>query len=272
MVEQCFQHHLALEAGQRGAKAEVDARGEREQRHLVASDIEAVGVVHHGWVAVCGSEQQQHSVALRYDVATALGVGADEAGVELHRRFEAQHLLHRRRHQGAVGPQPGELVGVAHQGQDDVADQNRGRLEARCVNEQDHEGHFLLAEPVAVVARHDQPRQQIVGWFGPPPVDQIVEVFDHFGLRRRGLHGFPRRGVRLKQSGHVGHQRPEPVPIGQRHPNEFADHVGGQQEGKLLDQLALARFGNGGEQLVGHGPDRRPQTLHPVGTERPADL
>src|SRR5262245_57708944 len=55
---------LALDAGELGAEAEMDAAAERQGADVGARDVEAVGVGIGGGIAVGGAEQAQHRLAL----------------------------------------------------------------------------------------------------------------------------------------------------------------------------------------------------------------
>ena len=73
-------------------------------------EVEDVGVVEHGRVAVRGAEQAEHGSAARDRDAVDLDVRARDSAGELDRAFEPEQLLDRLRPQLGVGGQPGSRL------------------------------------------------------------------------------------------------------------------------------------------------------------------
>src|SRR5262249_30934706 len=70
--ENLLERHPALQAGQRGAEAEVDAPAERQVLLDLAMDVEPVTVRVPTIVAARGSEQEEHGVALGHRLTVDL--------------------------------------------------------------------------------------------------------------------------------------------------------------------------------------------------------
>src|SRR5262245_3265138 len=81
-----------LEAGERGAEAEVHAAAEGEVLARVAAQVEAVGVREDALVAVRRADQQQHLVALPDLLAVEAGVARGRPRHELRRVVVPQRL------------------------------------------------------------------------------------------------------------------------------------------------------------------------------------
>ena len=64
-LEHLVERDAALEPGERGAEAEVDAVAEREVLADLAVDVEAVGVGVAALVTVGGADEEQHRAARR---------------------------------------------------------------------------------------------------------------------------------------------------------------------------------------------------------------
>ena len=138
-----------LGSGERRPDAEMDAGTERKMRTGWAHRVEAVRVGEARGVAVGGGEQAADGVAGAKSVAEYLDVGKREAGEEVERRVEAQHLLDGRRGRRRVGEEAGRVEPGAEDGGDAVADGVDRRLVA-CVQQKDAGGDQLIGVvPVA---------------------------------------------------------------------------------------------------------------------------
>ncbi len=154
---------------------------EQEVGAACAPDIETVGI------AVGGAEKYVDVIALfqRMPVDSAILDHAAEVG--LHRRIEAHQLLDRGGDEAGIVAQALELVGVAQEREDAVADQIDGGLVPGDEEQTEHVQHFTLGEALA----------RVLG------VDQALRMSSRGGarhsamiLRIRFLSRFPSRGQR----------------------------------------------------------------------------
>src|SRR5689334_17945403 len=85
--EHLVERDAALEAGQRGPQAEVDAEPEREVLRHGPVDVERVGIGVPALVAVRGRVEQQHHAPGGHGGAVVLGVAGDVAALDRRRRL-----------------------------------------------------------------------------------------------------------------------------------------------------------------------------------------
>jgi hypothetical protein len=83
-----------------------------------------------------------------------------------------QELLDRRPDQAGVRAQPRELLGVAEQGDDAVADQAGGRVMSGHDQLEDRREQLLGAEALPAVTRADQPAHQVIARGGLLRLDE----------------------------------------------------------------------------------------------------
>ena len=168
--------------------------------------------------------------------------------------------------------QPPQLVGKAQQGVDRVADEV-GRGLVAGVQQEDAVLHQLVvAQPLAVDLAVDQ-RAQHIAVVGRPLAalgDEAVEIGRELGdrgiARRLALgagDGFERAqdGERIAAEGRA---------LARRHAQHVADHLDGQAEGEVLDQVHAALVGMLGQQPVDHRLDARLQAASARGVKAAA--
>ena len=119
-----------LEPGQPGAEAEVRTVAECQVAVSGTADVEPVGVVEGGRIAVRRPEHDPHRLPGWQPHTVDLDLDRGDLHVPLERALELQDLLDGARDQPRIGRQPGELVGCPQQGVDPVRDEARGRLVA----------------------------------------------------------------------------------------------------------------------------------------------
>ena len=101
-LERLIDQNPQLEAGERGSEAEVAAACAERLVLGVACDVEAVGVLVAGLIAVGGRVPHHDLLALADRLPVQLGVAGGGAGEMGERREHAQRLLDDRRHERAV--------------------------------------------------------------------------------------------------------------------------------------------------------------------------
>lgn len=129
-MDQRADGHLRLELGQRAAEAEVRAVAEAEVPVARAGQVEPVGVLEALGVPVGRGEEQVGQLALAQRPPADRDVLGGDPDDRLGRRVVAGEFLDGRADQHRVLAQPGQLVGVAQQGEHAVADQVGGGLVA----------------------------------------------------------------------------------------------------------------------------------------------
>ena len=141
---------------------------EGQVRVGLAGDVQPVGLVEHGRVAVGRADGQRDEQAGRQRAVGQRDGRRAEAVVQLQRALEAQQFLHRAAQQFGLLLQALQLVGVAQQRVQAVADQVGGGLVAGVEQEDAVVQQLVLAELTLVVAAQ-QPGQHVgVGVAGPP--------------------------------------------------------------------------------------------------------
>jgi hypothetical protein len=212
-------------------------------------DVEPVRLGERLGVAVRrGQQSQDRRTRGRFEVADPQPAAHPPPG-HLYRRVVAQRLLDRTRGQPRVGAQRRELLGMAQQRQNPVADQvDRGLVAGD--QQQDAGGQqLLLGELVAVLLDADQMGQQVRTGRGAPPGDQLPEVRGELVARLGRILDRPaqqRRGVHPQ--GKPCRPALEPFPVGQRYAEQLADHAYRQRVGQAADHVE--RVPDAAEQLV----------------------
>ena len=155
---------FGLDPRQLGAEAEVDAAAKGQRLHIGPGDIQPLRVVGiDRRVVVGGAEQAQHALALR-DAFSAeiVDVFQRHPAGQLHREIVAQEFLDGVGGQLGPGLEQRELVGIAMQRQQAVADQVDRGFMARAEQQDDIGGQFLVGELAAVLLGLHQLRDQVV--------------------------------------------------------------------------------------------------------------
>ena len=176
-LQEHFQGDASFQAGQGCADAVVDAAAERDVAALGALDVEPLrdrrippgrGSPHRwrGW-------RRRRAAAWN---AVYLAVLQHGPNVELHRRVEAQQLLHRSRYPARVFPQKRELLRVPQQRQHAVADQVRGGLVAGNQQQAQHQEHLALGEGISLLFRLGEGADDVVPGVAAPGLNDGHEV------------------------------------------------------------------------------------------------
>src|SRR6516165_6594544 len=103
---------LALDTGELGPKAMMDAAAERERTSLPPRDIETVGIGKGLRIAIGGAKQANDRLALGEIHAADLDILERGACNDLDRRIIAQEFLDRAADQRGIFPQELQLVGM----------------------------------------------------------------------------------------------------------------------------------------------------------------
>ena len=169
---------LGLDPRQLGAEAEVDAAAKGQRPHIGPGDVEALRVIGIDRRVVIGRAQQaQHAFALRNSLAAeVVDVFQRHPAGQLHRGIVTQELLDGVGDEVGIGLEQRQLVGIAMQRQQAVADQIDRRLVAGAEQQDDVGGQFLVGELAAVFLGLHQLRGQIVAGILPPQLEQLLEI------------------------------------------------------------------------------------------------
>ena len=140
-----------------------------------------------------------------------------------------------------IGLEQRELVGIAVQRQQTVADQVDGGLVAGAEQQDDVGGQLLVGELAAVFLGLHQLRRQIVAGILPPQLEQLLEI--HLGHRVGGialLDLFRRQRHRIENAAAVARAGIEQLAMLLGNPEHVADDGDRQAEREILDQVHLA--------------------------------
>src|SRR5262245_4171767 len=113
--EECGDGQLRLEPRKRGAEAEVRATSKRLVAHVLARDVEAVGVRVAVGIAIGGSERDHHGFSATDRAAADLEAAHRNSPALHHRGLEAEDLLDGVRDPRGVVPELLELIRVTKQ-------------------------------------------------------------------------------------------------------------------------------------------------------------
>ena len=162
-LEHLFQDDPALEAGQRGAEAEVDPVPEARCWPIGPVDVEAVRVVEAAVVAVGGVVQEEHGAARGHGLAVQLDVPGDVAAGDRARRLEPQQLLDGVADERRVLGDLAALVGVVAEDLAGPADEPVRRLVAGAGDDVDVEQRLVAGERAGDAVLVLERRRQQVG-------------------------------------------------------------------------------------------------------------
>ena len=155
----------------------MNATPERLDAHVLAGDVEAVGVGEHRRVAVGRGDDTQHTLAALDVGAIHLRVFQRRTVSRLQGRFEPQDFFHHARRQRRVGHQQLPLFWEALQRIQPVADEVRRGFEACAEHGDDDGNHFAMRQGIAgFVANGSQRRGQVIARVGLASVKQRAEV------------------------------------------------------------------------------------------------
>jgi hypothetical protein len=169
---------LSLDARELGAEAEVDAAAKRQRLYVRPGNVEPLRVIGIDRRVVVGRTQQaQHTLALRdFLAAEVVDVFQRDPADELERGIVTQKFLDRVGDQLRSGLEQCELVGIAVQRQQAIADQIDGGLVAGAEQQEDVRGQFRVGQLAAALLGLHQLRGQIVAGFPPPQLKQLLAI------------------------------------------------------------------------------------------------
>lgn len=142
------EHGQSLQAGELASEALMEPRSEAQVGIGIPLDPEQMRIVEHAGIAVGRSHQGRDRVAGSDGVSGQFDRLGGGTGIEgLGRRIPAQHFLQRRPHQGAVGPQPLESLGVArHRAGQGAHEQAQGEHTGAVEVAGDEQQQLLIAD------------------------------------------------------------------------------------------------------------------------------
>ena len=234
---------LRLDPRQLGAEAEMDAAAEGQRPHIGTGDVEPVRPVGiDRRIAVGRTQQAQHAFAFRdFLAAEILDVLQRHPAGHLHRGIVTQKFLDRVGDQGRIGLEQRELVGIAMQRQQAVADQVDGGFVAGAEQQDDVGGQFLVGELAAVFLGLHQLRGQIVAGVLRPQLEQLLEI--HLGHQVAGvalLDLVRRQRHRIEQAAAVARAGVKHLAMVLGDAEHVADDRDRQPKRKILDQVHVS--------------------------------
>src|SRR5260370_37575914 len=180
-AQQSRDRDLRLDARKLGAEAKVNASAKRQRTDIGSGDIETfrpVGI--DRWVAIGRAEQAEHAFTFRdFLAAEVIDIFQRHPAGQLHRGIVTQEFLDGVGDEGGIGLEQRELIGIAVQRQQAVADQIDGGLVPGAEQQNDIGGQLLIRELAAIFLRVHQLRGQVVTRVAPAPFEQLLEI--HFG-------------------------------------------------------------------------------------------
>ena len=252
-------------------RAEAHDRLDRSIRRREATDVEGVGVGEVGGIVIGRAEQGDDAIAgLEVETCELNRVEADPC-VELDRRVEPQSLLDRRRHQGRIGPERSERLGVRQQLVDSVTDQVGRGLGAGREQEDRYRQDLVLGEPIVAVRGDDEARDEVLSGVGPARGDQCSEVIEQHLVRGFGRPQLFEGRVGFEDGHQCGHMVADLGPVGGRDAQHLADDRDRQRLGDQFHEIAASCIGQLVEAAIDQFGDPRLQFLDRSRGECPAD-
>ena len=168
-----------------------------------------------------------------------------------------------------IGLEQRELIGIAVQRQQPVADQVDGGLVAGAEQQNDIGGQFLIGELAAVFLGLHQLRGQVVAGVLPPQLEQLLEI--HLGHQR--CWHWPARfrlgqRHRIEQASAVARTGVEHLAMLLGNSEHVADDRDRQPERKILDQVHMALVDNAIQRFIDDLLDARTHVLDPARGKR----
>src|SRR6185312_7674019 len=234
---------LAFEPRQLRAETEMDAAAEGQRLDLLACNVEPVGLGVDFGVAIARTQEAQNGFALRdRDIADRNALERGTAG-ELHRGIVAQQFLDGVGGQLRPFAQQPQLVGIAIERQQAVADEIDGGFMAGAEQQIDVGDQFVLGEFLAFLLGLHQLRGQVVARLCAAQREQMAEIVERGETALVRLVEFlSRHRHRIEQPPAIGVARlfEEIVAVGIGNAEHFADHRDRQPEGEILDHVHRA--------------------------------
>lgn len=155
-----------------------------------------------GRIAIGGAEHQEHRRAARQHLAFDFDVLQRRADRDLHRPVVAQAFQHRVRHPRRLALEQVELLRIAMQRDQRIADHvGRGLMAGD--EQQDHVGHdFIVRQRLAVFLGAHQHRNQVGAGLRAAGLDHLREVLREFFVGGARLH--QRIGAHRRRIEHLG--------------------------------------------------------------------
>src|SRR5690606_36016094 len=162
--------------------AEVGAAAaEADLRVGVAADVEDLGVLEDGGVAVGGAVEDDDLVVFLDVLAAEHLVAGGGAAEEVDGGDPADDLVGGRGGEGGVGDEAGPLVGVFEEGEHAARGRVAGGLVAGDDEEEDEEVELVLGERLAVLVGLQEFGDDVVARVGAALGGQFVGVGVHLG-------------------------------------------------------------------------------------------
>ena len=149
-----------------------------------------------------------------------------------------------------IAAQQGELLRLAQQRQQAVAEQVGGGLEAGGEEQRGERDQLVVRQPIAADLRRGQVAQQILARLAALLRDQLQEVGADGELRGVGRRHLLGGRLHLEDRHQIAHQLAELRPIRLRHAEHLADDRHRQREADGFEHVAAAGLGHRIEQLV----------------------
>ena len=175
--------------------------------------------------------------------------------IRLHRRIEAQQLLHRPRDEAGIGSQPFELAGTAKEREDAVADEVGGGLVSGDEEQAKQVQHLAPAQALAPVLGLREGAQEVVARGLAPLLDDRAEI----GVEgcRGGIAepAFAHADGGFEQARAPGRPVLESGPVFGRHAEHLGDDDDGQGLGKGRHEVEGGGIADVVEQRAHDGAD-----------------
>jgi len=175
-LEDGLKGNTPFQPGQRRPQAVVDATAKGDMAGFLTGDIELLRVAKHVRIVIGRADQYDNALAFLDVAAFDLHILHGGPAIDLHWPVVAYHLLHRGWHAAGVVTQRLQLVWVAQQRQQAIANEVRRGLVAGNQEESQHDEQFALGELVAGFFGSHERADQVVARFLPPRVDDVQEV------------------------------------------------------------------------------------------------
>src|SRR5688572_13722917 len=217
---------------------------------FVASEIKSIGLGKLFWIAIRRSEPELDQISLPNLYPTESQVIRSQSRGHLGWTVVAEQLLDRLPDLCWIVPQSLQLIRVAQQGQEPVADQVCRRL--MTADQEDHAGRQELggAQGIALLFSDDEPADQILTRLSPPMGHGLVKVEAELTNSAVGADNAVVIDRPTNERGEIVGPRLEAIAIGFRDTEQLRNDRRGQGDGQIGDHIKRARLRGASEPVI----------------------
>ena len=259
-----LQRHRHLHACNAGPGAEMRPGAESQVLVRPAVETHFIGLLEHGWVAVCRAEAERDDVARPHLPPMQRDVVRGVSPKDLDRRGMAQEFLDRSRDHGRIRCKPRQRLGMFGKPAEHDGQPVGRRLEAGAEHHRHERAYLVVVQPLAVDFGRDQRAEEIAGRRRAALGDQRLDIGDELAARRCA-------GDRVADVEHLGDPADPALGIGDRNIGEGGKRGDRDRHAEFGDCLGCAPFRHGVDDRARERLDARRDLRHALRREDRVD-